>query len=158
MPVYKTDKELDSLAKQIIDDHRQRLRAVKIAYMFREEAAISEGKLIVGMTIRVDDRNRIVHGYDFLVELAQDVWLQASNQFRVALMDHELGHVGIRLDADGEPEIDERMARVKTYVARHDIEEFEDVRERHGAYYKELRSFLEAFARHKREKKPAPED
>lgn len=157
MPVYKRDKELKNLGDKIIEDCRPNLKMLEIAYLFRAEAPISDNKVTAGMCVRVDDRNRTIHGVDFVIEISQDVWLEANDQFKLALMDHELGHVGIRMDADGQPEMDEKTMRIKTYIKKHDIEEFEDVLERHGDYHKELRSFLEAFARHKKKKKDEEE-
>jgi len=149
MPVYKQDKELAEIAALVIKEHRPGLEIAKICYMFREEAAISDDKVIAGMCVRVDDRNYTIHSFDMVIEIARDVWEEATGQFRVALMDHELGHVGIRYDEEGEPIRDAVTDRLKTYSKRHDIEEFEDVLERHGAYHKALRDFLEAFARNK---------
>lgn len=147
MPAYTMDKGLESLANTIIDQHRPMLKMLKIGYMFRDQAPISDDKVVAGMCYRVDDRNRTVHGHDFLIEISKDVWDQASDEFKIALMDHELGHVGIRMDEDGQPAMDEKTLRLKTYVHRHDIEEFEVILERYGAYHKALRSFLDAFAK-----------
>lgn len=153
MPNYTLDKGLEELGKAIIYKTRPILGHVKIAYMFRPEAAISDDKVIAGMCIRVDDRNRTVHDQDFIIEIAKDVWDEApSDEFRNALMDHELGHAGVRCDENGDVIYDEKTNRPKTYIKKHDIEEFEDVLERHGAYHKNLRSFLDAFARHKKKK------
>lgn len=149
MPSYKTDKGLETLANQIIKDHRPNLGMLKIAYLFRDEAPVSDGKITCGMCYRADDRNRAVHGLDFIIEISKDIWDEATDQFKIALMDHELGHVGIRMQEDGTLEMDEKTLRIKTFVKKHDIEEFEEILERHGAYHKSLREFLAAFARHK---------
>lgn len=146
MPAYTIDKTIETVANKIIAQHRKDLAMLKICYMFRETAAISDDKTIAGMCCKVDDRNKTVHAFDFLIEIAKDVWDEASDEFRLALIDHELGHVGIRYNAPNEPAMDEKTGRLKTYVRRHDVEEFEDVLERHGAYHKGLRDFLDAFA------------
>lgn len=152
MPAYQLDKDLEALGTEIIHSTRPYLGHVKIAYMFRPEAAVSDDKVIAGMCIRVDDRNRVIHDQDFIIEIAKDVWEDATQEFRRALMDHELGHAGIRMDENGDVIYDEKTNRPKTYIKKHDIEEFEDVLERHGAYHKALRQFLEAFARSKKKK------
>jgi hypothetical protein len=99
------------------------------------------------MAIRVDDRNRTVHGHDFIIEIGKDVWDEATAEFQRALMDHELGHCGVRTDDAGQPLIDEQTGRLKTFIKPHDIEEFEDVLEEHGPYHAALRQFLNAFAK-----------
>lgn len=148
MPAYASDPSLEPIGQKIIDEYRPDLKILKIKYLFRDKAPVSENHVTAGMCYRVDDRNRTLHGYDIIIELARDVWDEANDDFRRALVDHELGHIGIRIDDDsGSPAIDDATGRVKVYLRKHDIEEFEDVLERHGAYHKGLRSFLEAFAK-----------
>lgn len=160
MPFYQIDQGLADLANDIINTRRPYLKVVKIVYMFRPEAPISNGRAIAGMCIKVDDRNRTVHDFDFLIEIAKDIWNDASEEFRRALMDHELGHAGIRTDEQGVPQKDENTDRLKTYCKPHDIEEFTDVLEVYGAYHSKLRAFLNAFAAHKlaAKKKKGPEE
>lgn len=157
MPSYAQDKGLESLANTIIKVHRAKLEHLKICYIFRDEAPISGDKVIAGRCIRVDDRNWTVHKFDFIIEIAKDVWEQATDDFKRALMDHELGHIAMELTAEGGPVRDERNGRLKTRCKMHDIEEFEEVLERHGAYHKKLREFLDAFARHKKKKRKTDE-
>jgi len=147
MPGYKTDAGIEKIAAGIIAEHRPELKILDICYMFRDEAAISDGKVIAGRCIRVDDRNWTVHKHDFIIEIAKDVWDEATDEFRLALVDHELGHAGIRIDEEsGGPDMTDE-GRIRTYTHRHDIEEFEDVLERHGPYHKALRDFLLAFVK-----------
>ena len=150
MPRYQVDHGLRDLGHEIIAAHRPHLADLKICYMFRDEAAVSEGRVVTGMCARADDRNWTVHGNDMIIEIARDVWNEApSDDFRRAIMDHELGHVGVRLDSDGSLMVDGKTGRAKTFCRKHDIEEFEDVLERHGAYHFALRKFLVAYGRSK---------
>lgn len=158
MPAYALDQGLKDLGNQIIKADRPHLANMKIGYMFRPEAPVSRGRVTAGMCIRCDDRNRTIHGMDFIIEIGKDVWEDApSNDFRRALLDHELGHCGVKLDEHGEVEYEEKTGRPKTYLRHHDIEEFEEVLERHGSYHKGLREFLEAYARHKKMRDSDPE-
>lgn len=150
MPAYKVDLNLEALAKKIIEEHRPELGLLNIAYMFRDEAPVSDGKVTAGMCVRVDDRNRTLHDFDFMIEISQDVWMAApDDRFRTAIMDHELGHCGIRVDKEGSIVFNENTGRPKTYIKKHDLEEFVVVLERHGAYHAALRQFLDAFETHK---------
>jgi hypothetical protein len=149
IPKFTIDQGLEALGKDIINKRRPYLKAAKIAYLFRPEAPVSNGRVTPGMCIRVDDRNRAVHEHDFLIEIARDVWDDATTDFRRALLDHELGHCGIRMDDQGLPMKDPQTGQLKTYVKPHDLEEFSDVLEEHGAYHVKLREFLEAFSKHK---------
>lgn len=156
MPAYTPAPDVEIIAKKIIQDTRPVLGHVQISYMFRPEAAVSDGKATSGMCIKVDDRNRMIHDHDFIIEIAKDIWDEATEEFKLALVDHELGHAGLRTDEDGDILYDEKTNRPRTFIKKHDIEEFEDVLERHGAFHKGLRDFLDAFARNKANKsKPA---
>jgi len=161
MPTYSPAPEVEAIAKDIIDKIRPYLGHVKITYLWRPEAAISDDKVVAGMCIRVDDRNRVIHDQDFIIEIAKDVWDESpTDEFKRALVDHELGHAGLRMEENGDVIYDEKTTRPKTYIKKHDIEEFEDVLERHGPYHKNLRSFLDAFGKHKaaqKKKKPGPD-
>jgi len=147
---YEVDDDLHVLADRIIKKDRNELECLKIAYMFREEAAVTAGKVIVGRCIRVDDRNWALHSYDVLIEIARDVWAEAIEDYRNAVMDHELGHIG---GAEGGAFDQDNKGRWKIYIKYHDIEEFTEVLERHGAYHQDLRKFLDAFAENRKKRK-----
>jgi len=150
MPKYEESTTLKNLGESLIEKHHPNHKHVKICYEFRDEASISNGKVIAGRCVRVDDRNFIIHGYDVIIEIAKDVWTEATDNFKTAIMDHELSHIGIRFEDDGEPERDSKNDRVKVYLRHHDIEEFADVLERYGDYHVALREFLKAFERNKK--------
>ena len=154
MPKYEKSTDLKNLAETLIEKHHPNLKEVKIAYEFRDEASVSNGKVVAGRTVRVDDRNYALHGHDVIIEIAKDVWDEATDKFRIAIMDHELSHVGVRLEEYGEPQRDLKTDRVKVYLKHHDIEEFADVLERYGAYHADLRAFLAAFERNKKAEDP----
>ena len=149
MPKYEESTNLKNLAESLIGDHHENLKVLSIAYEFRDEASISNGKVIAGKCIRVDDRNLTLHGYDVIIELAKDVWDQATDKYKTAIMDHELSHIGIRFEEDGEPSRDPSSNRIKVFLKHHDIEEFASVLERYGDYHADLREFLKAFERSK---------
>lgn len=150
MPRYEESVNLKNLGEALIEKHHPGLAHIKIAYEFRDEATISNGKVIAGRCIRVDDRNLILHDNDVIIEIAKDVWSEATDNFQTAIMDHELSHIGIRFEEDGEPARDPKSNRIKIYLEHHDIEEFADVLERYGDYHVALRDFLKAFERNKK--------
>jgi hypothetical protein len=121
---YSIDRDLEALGNDIINKRRPHLKNVRIAYLFRPEAAVS----------------------------AKDVWDDSTDQFRRAILDHELGHCGVRMDELNAPLRDEQTDRIKTYIKPHDLEEFQDVLEEHRAYHQKLREFLAAFGRNKEKK------
>jgi hypothetical protein len=142
--------EVEEIAKEIMELHYPNLRdaGLDIAYMWRTEAmALGEGRVAAGQCVHVADREFAIHGHDFLIIMARDVWNDASEEFRRAVVDHELSHVGIRYDEDGGIEYDEDTNRAKTFCRRHEVEEFSEVLERHGAYHSSLVRFLNSYGK-----------
>lgn len=148
--MYQQSAELAELGKTIISRHYPYLEPLNIGFVFRIHARIENSRLVVGQTIREPDREFELHGFDVAIEIAKDVWLEATPEYRYALVDHYLGYIGLRHNSRGEPERDE-SGRFRTYKKRPDVQEFEEVLERHGAYTSDLRSFLRAFADRRKE-------
>jgi hypothetical protein len=157
MPGYAQDKSLDDLGRLSIEQHKRNLKPLKIAFVYRNEAAVTDGKIVPSQTVRCDDRQRTLHGHDFVIEVAKDVFEAATVDFRNAILHHALCYCGARLDEGGELEFDEITNRYKTFIRKPDVVEFEEVFQVHGAYHKELRDFLRHFADNKKTKKD-PDD
>jgi len=156
MARYAADPTLEAVAKPLIDKHHPNLKMIKIAYLFREEASISMEKVVAGMAIKCSDRDFAIHKTDAIIEIARDIWDESPANFREALMDHELSHIKVVMDPESDtPKMDEMTMKIKIQIIHHDIEEFEGVLERHGAYHKNLRTFLEAWPARKEEQKKA---
>lgn len=157
MPAYNVNTdEVKAVADKLIatQPDLELTKMLKIAYIFRPEAPVSNGRVVFGMCCRVDDRNWALHKNDFLIEISKDMWDDASEEFRVALVHHELKHAGIRLDKTGQPAIDESSGRLKTYCVPHEIEEFQVILDTYGTYHAGLRAFLHNWT----EKKTAPKE
>ncbi len=77
MPAYSLNKELKVLADSIITSDRPMLKHLTIAYVFRPEAPVSEGKATAGMCVRLDDRNWTIHKTDFIIAISAEL-LQIS--------------------------------------------------------------------------------
>jgi hypothetical protein len=150
---YDIAPEVETIAKQVIGEcmneiaELQSIGSLKIAYMFRPEAqGRGEGRVCAGQCVHVDDKNHALHGFDFMVVIAKDVWDSVpQKEWRTALVHHELLHIGIRYDDDGATKFDEDSGRLATYCRHHDIEEFEPVLATYGAWHGELRRFLDAY-------------
>lgn len=147
MPGYDIAKEVKDVAEELIGHFYPKLAGLNIQYLFRDEAAVSNGKVTVAMACRVDDRNWALSHVDFIIEVAKDVWNAAEPRFRRAVIDHELQHIGLHCDEQGAIKKDAKTNRVKGYIRKHDMEEFEAVVSRHGSYRGDLRSFLDAYAK-----------
>lgn len=155
MALYNESAELRRLGLAIIEERYPHLSPVRIAWMFRDEAEYKRGKIEPGHTYRESNRQWAVHAFDFTIVIARDIWEKATPDFRYALLDHQIAFIGLDRKPDPEaaegeerliPETDPASGRLATFVRRPDVQEFEEVMVRHGAYYAELRSFLAAFA------------
>ena len=144
MPTYREDPDLRAVASGLIAKHYPLLKHVKIAYLFRDEVAVSNGKAIAGRMIKCDDMNKALHAHDVVIEIAGPIWADATSQFREALMDHELMHIGLKVDGQGELERKENGAP-RIYNRMHDVEEFNEVLERHMQWNAQLRDFLAGY-------------
>lgn len=148
---FTTDaNDVREIAERIVQEHRPELEehvsGIRIQYMFQAEAtALGEGRVCAGKCVHCSDRDHALHGYDFLIVMARDVWDEATPEYRLALVDHELAHVGLKVTEEGEPAYDEVTGRRKGFCRRHEIEDFSDVIERHGTYHRGLVQFLAAF-------------
>ena len=156
--MYSQTAVLNLLATSIIAEHYPNLEPLNVAYMFRKEAEIKNGKAIPGRTHRVTDRDFALHGFDFVIAIAKDAWdaLRAEHQY--ALLDHFIAYMGLRYEKVGDnwkAAEDPETGRFRSYKREPDVHEFESVIARHGAYTDEIRSLLRAFAERRVEEKKA---
>ena len=107
-----------------------------------------DGRVTLGKCKKASDLDRELADFDFIILLARWFWVAetVTEPQRQALLDHELCHAALKLDAKGEPVEDERGRRVYR-VRKHDIEEFTAIVERHGCYKADLESFAAALRR-----------
>lgn len=110
------------LASEIIRAHHADLMDADITFIFRSQAATKgSGKAIWGRASKVPKRLKALLDYDFIIELAEDVYTGLNDMQRRALIDHELCHC--HLDDFG-----------KAILIHHDIEEFNSILERYGSW------------------------
>lgn len=149
--VYSPAPEVALVAGRLIADHHLHLAGQPIVYVFREPAARSRGKIVLGKARRVtglnaflvalaasdgaieDDGDEIDHTF-FVMEIARPQWDDAPTEARAALVDHELCHFGV----------DDETGQLS--IRSHDLEEFNDVVRRHGVWRDDVAAFLGACA------------
>lgn len=151
MPQYSPAPAVELIAEQLIPDHHEHLLefATRIEYVWRDVAAKAKGRLVLGKARKVSGLNaylgradRDVVGEDvedfFVVEIAADVWLILTDEQRVALVDHELSHLGVTVDDDKPDE------PPKLHIKGHDCEEFCSVVARHGLWSESVANLYRA--------------
>jgi hypothetical protein len=81
---------------------------------------------------------------DFLITLNADFWEDANDITREALLFHEAKHAGHAKDQYGSPRFHRETGRPIICIVPHDLEEFNAVVSRYGAWKGDVQSFLDA--------------
>jgi hypothetical protein len=148
--------DVRDIAESLIPDFHPHLAEKTILYVFRSEASEKKGRVVLGTARKVSGLNAYLAFRDMLesqdlsqrllpaltgearqsapaapsfyvIEIAHDTWLRLEGPQRIALVDHELAHIG----DDG--------------MVGHDVEEFREVIERHGLWKPDLKEFAKAM-------------
>ncbi len=129
--------EILSIAKELIDQYHAQLKECKIGFVFRSEASISGGKLVLGTTGKVTEKIKplLSDELDILIVLAEDQYALMSSLRRKALIDHELCHIIENPNTGG------------WTTKAHDINEFKEIVERYGLWSYDLQNIGEAVAK-----------
>lgn len=94
-----------------------------IVYLSSEHEKTSDGKAVLGQCEKIQDKYKWAIPCDFTITLFEpNIEDLTEEQIRIVIL-HELLHVGIRIDKDGEEEY---------YVKPHDVEDFRMLIERYG--------------------------
>lgn len=145
MTTFTDAPEVERLAKTLIANYHQHLLGLNIRYVFRDTVRKSNGKEILGTASKVTGRNAFFanpgalssKGKEFFViEIAEDKWVELNDAEKKALVDHELCHCGVEDDPQG---------GVKLVLKSHDVEEFEAIIKRHGLWSVSAREFAAAI-------------
>lgn len=136
-----------SLMTEIITAAHEHLAPAKIALAWCTAwAPDPDGHVILGQCKRASDLDRELADFDFIILLRRSFWNdeRVTDAQRRALLDHELCHAAVRVDAHGDPQKDDR-GRIIYRTRKHDIEEFTDIVKRHGTYKSDLEAFAKAL-------------
>lgn len=145
--MFKAAPQVEAVAKQVIKDWHPEL-AGHCLFMFVQEPKKTHGKTALAYIQKVSGLAAFLAMSDvrnmpkefsptptfFLVSFWEQAWAALSPEQRVALVDHELCHAVLTEDDKG-PQL--------TMVG-HDIEEFNDVVKRHGAWMDDVSAFVDA--------------
>ena len=131
--------ELERIARRYIEQYHPHLANARIIYLFRTTPWTSKGKVVYGRAYKLSGWQAEHLKADFVIIINLEVWRRLSPRQREALVDHELCHCGVEVDADGYPRL-----RGGEYVWKlwgHDLEEFKAVVERHGMWLRDIEEF-----------------
>jgi hypothetical protein len=113
------------IAKEIIRDHHPSLEEARIGFLFRDIAPVSGGQATWGQASKVSPKLRPFMDLDFIIWLAKDIWITLVDYQQRALIDHELCHCYLDMDASAK-------------IRGHDVEEFVEIVKRHGFWRSSL--------------------
>lgn len=149
--ISRTHEELGPL-RELLDDHE-----LRIAFLMKEGELKLRGEHVAGLAALPDAQGAMkplfswmleeVLGYhpDWLIILSADWWAETPDLTkREALVDHEAMHCGQLKDKYGEPRFNAMGGPIVGIVA-HDVEEFEAVVRRYGAWTPDLETFRDAL-------------
>ena len=134
---FPVEDEVIKMAKNLVEAHHPYLEGATINIVYKEKAARSGGRLIVGKSSKVSPKvNATLASLDkgpihFIIVLAADVWETFRLSEQIALLDHQLTHCYM---IDGAPKL-----------RAHDIEEFFSIVERHGAWQHSIQEMDKAI-------------
>ncbi|MBJ9482446.1 putative metallopeptidase [Acinetobacter baumannii] len=118
-----------------------------LAFAWASSACMAKKRMVLGQCEKVmfnqggwkkarqEQQMRDWFGYVpvYLITIDASYCDQATDRDFSALIEHELYHIGVERDEDGDPLISEMTGLPKHYLAGHDVEEFVGVVKRWGA-------------------------
>ena len=133
MAYEQAPRSVVNLVEAIINEYHPRLSGADIVILFKDEATKKGGKLVLGTAKKAPAILRAYEDLHFLIILAKDRWDLMTAPQRRALIDHELCHCVIDYE------------REFTSIRPHDIEEFNEILDRHGLWTSDLRTAAPKF-------------
>lgn len=94
-----------------------------IIYLGSDYAKMSKGKVVLGECEKVANKNKWAIPCDFTITVYEPNCVGMTRDQLKILLFHELLHVGIKYDQDGEE---------KYYIKPHDYEDFKVITDRYG--------------------------
>lgn len=141
MPKDYVDAEsVEALAKQILPTFHAELVDAKIRYYFVSEHSMKSGRAITGKARKLSGAAQfLAGGYNFVIEVAMDLWNQMEEAERRATIDHLLEYCT--------GEADEESGEMNWTMREPDVKEFATILDRHGAYNDGLKGLVQVAHR-----------
>lgn len=141
------DHSAYELMREVREENHDETAPARIALAWHKGLkADVDGHVVLGKCMKASDLQRELVNWDFVIILNQITWNypEFDKEKKMALIDHELCHAARVYDKDGEPKIDSK-GRPVWRVRKHDIEEFQEIVDRHGIWKRDLQRFADAL-------------
>lgn len=131
LPLWPADAETIQLAHELIEKHHKKVSGAAVAYLFKTKHTETNGKIKLGSCARQSPKNKLLHGWDFIIELAFDMFALLDDRQREALLLHEIKHI--------------KKAGEDWAIEPHSVEEHVAVIEAYGLWMPDLEAFAAAI-------------
>lgn len=131
---YSEAESVNAISGGLISNYHPELATARLRYIFVDKASAKGGVDVLGKTRKISGPLEYLLELDFLVEIAEDKWVELSQEQRVALVDHLLER------CTGEE--DEKSGEMKWKIREPDVQEFASILRRHGAWNDQLTGFV----------------
>lgn len=132
--IYSDADTVENIARRLIKENHSHLATARIRYIWVSEASKKSGKPVLGKVRKISGALQFLTDLEFLVEVALDAFNDLDERQRVALVDHLLE----RCFGDE----DEKTGEMKWTLRDPDVQEFQGILDRHGAWNEDLRNFV----------------
>ena len=122
-------ESVEEIAKELIPKYHSWLACAEIAYLFCNKEITKSGKKVVATAEKTSKKVKTLCGKDFVLTVSYPIWNDLERNIKLAVVDHELMHMLIDDDDQGNQ---------KCSIIPHDYEEFHAIIKRHGLYRGEL--------------------
>jgi hypothetical protein len=130
--IWPADADLIHMAHELISKYHPVASDAEIAYIMRAKHQTLNGKVKLGSCAKQPAKAKLLHEWDYVIEIAWDMWALMDDTQRESLLLHDICH------------IDQEDGAWK--VRMHDVEEHTKVVQRYGLWKPDLRYFARAIA------------
>ncbi len=128
----------EEIAHDLIRKHHPHLLTAKIKYMCRDRASKKSGVPVAGVVTKNSPKLTFLTDFDFVMDVALEVWNILEPKQRIALIDHLLTR------CTGEEE--EESGEMKWGIIPPQVQEFSEVAQRHGRWNDGLQELGQALS------------
>ncbi|MCK9430144.1 MAG: hypothetical protein M0R17_09090 [Candidatus Omnitrophica bacterium] len=126
-------EEVENIADQLIEKYLPHLSNYNVGYLFKEKASKSTGGHILGKARTESDMEQVLHGYEAVIVIGFDKWIEADLDGKFRLVYHELLHLY------------EDPEKASMKIINHSVEEFPEVIAVFGPSQESHVQFIQAY-------------
>lgn len=117
---YQIDDTMQKLASDLNTKHSLELHGIKIGYM-KVYPHIS--KTVAGRCTKTSAKTKFFSDFDYIIEMSGELWDSLDDATKEILMYHELLHILVEYDKNGDP---------KFKLRDHDVKDFQSIISKYG--------------------------